>query len=34
VSRGETDDTTKKDFERRINQYIKEIDRCIALLSE
>lgn len=24
----------KKEFERRINSYLKEIDRCIALLSE
>ena len=24
----------KKEFEKRINSYIKEIDRCIALLSE
>jgi hypothetical protein len=24
----------KKEFEKRINQYIKEIDKCIALLSE
>ena len=26
--------TDKKDFEKRINQYIKEIDKCIGLLSE
>lgn len=24
----------KKEFEKRINSYLKEIDRCIALLSE
>jgi hypothetical protein len=24
----------KKEFEKRINGYIKEIDRCIALLGE
>jgi chromosome segregation ATPase len=24
----------KKEFERRINSYLKEIDRCIALLGE
>jgi len=24
----------KKDLEKRINQYIKEIDRCISVLSE
>jgi cell division septum initiation protein DivIVA len=34
VSGGVMDETAKKNFEKRINQYIKEIDRCIALLSE
>lgn len=29
----EMDDTDKKEFERRLNHYIKEIDRCIAMLS-
>ena len=24
----------KKEFEKRVNQYIKEIDKCIGLLSE
>jgi hypothetical protein len=24
----------KKDFERKINQYIKEIDKCIAFLGQ
>jgi len=24
----------KKEFEKKINAYLKEIDRCIALLSE
>ena len=24
----------KKDFEKRINGYVKEINRCIAILSE
>jgi archaellum component FlaC len=24
----------KKDFEKRINQYLKEIDKCIAMLQE
>jgi hypothetical protein len=28
------DPNDKKEFEKRINSYIKEIDRCIALLSE
>jgi len=27
-------DTEKKDFEKRINQQLKEIDKCISLLSE
>ena len=31
---GDMSDTDKKLFEKRINGYIKEIDRCIALLSE
>jgi hypothetical protein len=30
----EMNDQDKKEFEKRINQYLKEIDRCIALLSE
>lgn len=31
---GGMDDAEKKQFEKRINTYLKEIDRCIALLSE
>jgi chromosome segregation ATPase len=31
---GEMNEAEKKDFEKRINTYLKEIDRCIALLSE
>ena len=27
-------DSEKKDFEKRINQQLKEIDKCISLLSE
>jgi uncharacterized protein involved in exopolysaccharide biosynthesis len=27
-------DADKKEFEKRINAYVKEIDRCIALLGE
>ena len=34
VSSGEMNESDKKEFERRINGYIKEIDRCIALLGE
>ena len=33
-SAGEMNDAEKKDFEKRINGYLKEIDRCITLLSE
>ena len=31
---GAMDDQEKKQFEKRINTYLREIDRCIALLSE
>jgi len=34
ISSGDWDSNDKKEFEKRINSYIKEIDRCIALLSE
>ena len=34
ITSGYWDQSDKKDFEKRINSYIKEIDRCIALLSE
>lgn len=34
VSTGSWDEKDKKEFEKRINSYIKEIDRCIALLGE
>jgi chromosome segregation ATPase len=30
----EMNETDKKEFEKRLNLYIKEIDRCIALLSQ
>jgi chromosome segregation ATPase len=32
LNAGELTDADKKEFERKINFYIKEIDRCIALL--
>jgi len=32
LNAGEMNDTDKNDFEKRINSYLKEIDRCIALL--
>ena len=34
ITSGDWDHNDKKEFEKRINSYIKEIDRCIALLSE
>ena len=34
ASTGQLDEASKKDFEKRINQYLREIDRCIALLGE
>jgi regulator of replication initiation timing len=34
VSGGEMDEVSKKAFEKQLNQYIKEIDRCIAMLSQ
>lgn len=34
VSSGTMEEGTQKEFENRINQYIKEIDHCIGMLSE
>lgn len=34
ITSGDWEPHDKKEFEKRINSYIKEIDRCIALLSE
>lgn len=31
---GQLDDADKKDLEKRLNHYLKEIDRCITMLSE
>lgn len=31
---GDMNDKDKKDFERKINQYVKEIDKCIAFLGK
>ena len=31
---GQMEETDKKAFEKQINQYLKEIDKCIGLLSE
>ena len=33
-SNAEMDEDDKKQFEKRINTYLKEIDRCIAMLSQ
>ncbi|HOZ78198.1 MAG TPA: hypothetical protein PLY34_09400 [Ferruginibacter sp.] len=34
ASAGQMNDIDKKAFEKKINQYLKEIDKCITLLSE
>ena len=34
LSKGEMNEAEKKAFEKRLNQYVKEIDRCISLLKE
>ena len=34
ITSGDWNEGDKKEFEKRINSYIKEIDRCITLLSE
>jgi len=34
ASKGEMNEGEKKAFEKRLGQYIREIDRCIALLGE
>ncbi len=34
LASGEMNERDKKDFERTINQYVKEIDKCIAFLSQ
>jgi len=34
ITSGNWDEKDKKEFEKRISVYIKEIDRCIAMLSE
>lgn len=34
LNAGEMKEADKKEIEKRINSYLKEIDRCIALLSE
>lgn len=34
ASAGRMDEADQKEFEKHINQYIKEIDHCIGMLSE
>jgi archaellum component FlaC len=34
ISSGSWEEADKKEFEKRISQYIKDIDKCIALLSQ
>ncbi len=34
LAAGDMNDKDKKDFERKINQYIKEIDKCISYLGQ
>jgi predicted nuclease with TOPRIM domain len=34
VASGELSEKDKKDFERKINQYIREVDKCITFLSQ
>jgi hypothetical protein len=34
LGNGNMSDGDKKEFEKKLNTYIKEIDRCIAMLSE
>ncbi len=34
ASSGQLDEASKKDLEKQLNLYIKEIDRCIAMINE
>jgi hypothetical protein len=34
ASSGQLDEASKKDLEKQLNVYIKEIDKCIAMLKE
>lgn len=34
INAGEMKEADKKEFEKRITNYVKEIDRCIAMLSK
>ena len=34
ISSGEMDEKDKREFEKKINQYIREVDKCISFLSQ
>ncbi|MFL5808385.1 MAG: hypothetical protein ACJ749_02630 [Flavisolibacter sp.] len=34
ITSGDMNDKDKKEFEKKINQYIREIDKCISFLSQ
>lgn len=34
LASGEMNEKDKKEFEKKINQYVKEIDKCISFLSQ
>ena len=34
INNGNLGDSEKKELEKKLNQYIREIDRCIAMLNE
>lgn len=34
ITTGELSEKDKREFEKKINQYLKEIDKCIAFLSQ
>lgn len=34
LSSGEMSETDKKEFEKKINQYIRQVDKCISFLSQ
>ena len=34
ITSGDMNDKDKKDFEKKVNQYIREIDKCITFLSQ
>jgi predicted nuclease with TOPRIM domain len=34
LTTGDMNDRDKKDFEKKVNQYLREIDKCISFLSQ